>query len=340
MIRDAHTLAGRIREIHAAIRDEVVAACERNATDTMARVVSEGLGDTVFEIDRVSETMLIERFEELARERSFVLIVEGQSSQGGMALPRGIDPEDAELRVIVDPVDGSRGLMYQKRSAWILTGVAPNRGEGTTLADIELAVQTEIPTIKQHLCDVLWAVAGGGPNGERLDRFSGEREPFIPTPSRSNTIAQGFGGLARFVPGVRAELAGIDDRVHEIVLGPVRRGEAQAFEDQYISTGGQLYELMLGHDRWVADLRPVAEAVLRGQGLELGLCCHPYDLCTELIAREAGVLVANEHGDPLSAPLDTEANVAWVGYANTEIQDQVAPALRTALKERGLTSAS
>lgn len=68
MIRDAHTLAGRIREIHAAIRDEVVAACERNATDTMARVVSEGLGDTVFEIDRVSETMLIERFEELARE--------------------------------------------------------------------------------------------------------------------------------------------------------------------------------------------------------------------------------------------------------------------------------
>lgn len=182
MIRDAHTLAGRIREIHAAIRDEVVAACERNATDTMARLVSEGLGDTVFEIDRVSETMRIERFEELARERSFVLVVEGQGSRGGTALPRGIDPEDAELWIIVDPIDGSRGLMYQKRSAWILTGVAPNRGEETTLADIELAVQTEIPTIKQHLCD--------GPNGERLDRFSGEREPFIPTPSRSNTIAQ------------------------------------------------------------------------------------------------------------------------------------------------------
>lgn len=340
MIRDVHALAGRIREIHAAIRDEVLAACERNTTDVMARIVSEGSGDTAFEIDRISEATLIERFEDLAQEWSFVLISEGQEFLTGTALPRGVAPEEAELRIIVDPVDGSRGLMYQKRSAWILTGVAPNRGAGTTLADIELAVQTEIPTLKQHLCDVLWAVAGDGLTCERLNRLSNECEMFIPTPSRSNTIAQGFGGLARFMPGVRAELAAIDDRVYEILLGPVQRGKAQAFEDQYISTGGQLYELMLGHDRWVADLRPVVEAVLRRRRLELGLCCHPYDLCTELIAREAGVLVADEHGNRLSAPLDTEANVAWVGYANMEIQNQVAPALRTALTERGLINAN
>ena len=35
--------------------------------------------------------------------------------------------------------------MYQKRSAWILTGVAPNRGEATTLADIVLAVADRDP---------------------------------------------------------------------------------------------------------------------------------------------------------------------------------------------------
>ena len=35
--------------------------------------------------------------------------------------------------------------MYQKRSAWILTGVAPNRGPETSLQDIVLAMQTEIP---------------------------------------------------------------------------------------------------------------------------------------------------------------------------------------------------
>lgn len=30
--------------------------------------------------------------------------------------------------------------MYQKRSAWILTGVAPNRGPETDLSDIEPAI--------------------------------------------------------------------------------------------------------------------------------------------------------------------------------------------------------
>ncbi len=338
MIREAAELTSRIRTIHEAIRDAVVAACERNAPEVMARVVSEGSGDTVFEIDRVSEEELVGRFEELAREWSLVLVMEGQETEGGVALPRGTDPGEAELRVIVDSVDGSRGLMYQKRSAWVLTGVAPNRGSGTTLADIGLAVQTEIPTVKQHLCDSLWAVVGGGAAGERLDRLSGERAPFSPVPSGSGTIAQGFGGLARFMPGARAELAAIDDRVHELVLGPVRRGKAQAFEDQYISTGGQLYELAMGHDRWLADLRPLVEPVLERRGLALGLCCHPYDLCTELVAREAGAIVTDELGERLCAPLDTTTDVAWAGYANAEIRKTVEPALRTALGERGLIS--
>ena len=65
--------------------------------------------------------------------------------------PSGADETSADWRIIVDPIDGTRGLMYQKRSAWILTGVAPNRGPGTSLSDIELAVQTEIPLVKQHL---------------------------------------------------------------------------------------------------------------------------------------------------------------------------------------------
>ena len=70
-------------------------------------------------------------------------------------MPEGDSRIDARWRVIVDPIDGTRGLMYQKRPAWILTGVAPNRGEATSLADIELAVQTEIPLVKQHLSDQL-----------------------------------------------------------------------------------------------------------------------------------------------------------------------------------------
>ena len=191
--------------------------------------------------------------------------------------------------------------MYQKRSAWVLTGVAPFRPQGShavaaTLADIELAVQTEIPLVKQHLCDVLWAVAGGGAHAERLNRLTGERRPLPFGPSRAQTIAQGYGGLSRFFPGARAELAAIDDAVVARVLGPSQKGRARAFEDQYISSGGQLYELMVGHDRWIADLRPLVEPLLRARHEALGLCAHPYDLATELIAREAGVIVDRRGG--------------------------------------------
>jgi fructose-1,6-bisphosphatase/inositol monophosphatase family enzyme len=76
----------------------------------------------------------------------------------------------ARFQIIVDPIDGTRGLMYQKRSGWVLTGVAPNNGHETNLADIELAIQTEIPLNKQNLCDVVWAQRGSGASAERYDR--------------------------------------------------------------------------------------------------------------------------------------------------------------------------
>jgi hypothetical protein len=250
--------------------------------------------------------------------------------------PRGTREEDAKIRVIVDPIDGTRGLMYQKRPAWVLTGVAPNCGPRTSLADIELAVMTEIPLRKQHLCDQLWAVAGAGVGGERRNRLTGTAERLAPRPSRAGTIAQGYGCIARFFPGARDLLAAIEDQLVERVLGPQPPGVALTFEDQYICSGGQLYELLMGHDRWVADLRPLVEPVLRARGRALGMCCHPYDLCTELIAREAGLSVADPQGRALAAPLDVSSPVSWAGYANAQIAAQVAPVLRALLREHGL----
>jgi hypothetical protein len=337
MIRNASELLLRLKQVHAAIRDSVIAACERDSLEQVSRVVAEdGAGDTIFAIDRVSEEILLEHFEELAREWSCVLVAEGLGSTGIKVLPEGTAFNEAEIYVIVDPIDGTRGLMYQKRSAWILTGVAPNRGEATNLTDIELALQTEIPILKQHLSDSLWAMAGEGAAGERYNRISGQLEPLRLQPSREKTIAQGYGGLARFFPGMRGLLATIDDEIVELILGPVQPGRALAFEDQYISTGGQLYELIMGHDRWMADLRPLVEPLLRQQGLGLGLCCHPYDLCTELIARQVGVRITGPDGQPVNVPLDVNSDLAWVGYANSAIQSQVEPVLQAVLTGYGL----
>ena len=142
--------------------------------------------------------------------------------------------------------------------------------------------------------------------------------------------------VARFFPGAREELAAIDEEIVMEALGPVQPGKAHCFEDQYICSAGQLYELMAGHDRFVADLRPLLEKILASRGLVLGICSHPYDLCTELIARELGVIVTDVQGFPLSAPLNVEANVDWVGYANRHIKAQIEPLLQGALRRRAL----
>jgi hypothetical protein len=286
----------------------------------------------------VSEDLLVEIFEkEIAVQTPLVLIAEGIGG-GKIVLPRGTAESDAAWRIVVDPIDGTRGLMYQKRSAWILTGVAPNRGAETNLQDIELAVQTEIPLIKQHLSDVLWATRGGGAHAARFNRLTGESRDFRLQPSRARTIRHGFAMIARFFPGLREELAAIDEEIVRGALGPVEPGKAHCFEDQYLSSGGQLYELMAGHDRFVADLRPLLETRLQQRGSALGICCHPYDLCTELIARELGVIVTDVRGELLSAPLSTDADVAWAGYANAEIRREIEPLLLKALRDRGLLS--
>jgi fructose-1,6-bisphosphatase/inositol monophosphatase family enzyme len=326
-------LAG-VRTIHESIRDAVIAACETQADP--ARVVREEQGDTIYAIDRVGEQTLLELVRrDLAPRAPLVLVAEGLAA-GSIVLPEGGSEREAELRVIMDPIDGTRGLMYQKRSAWILTGVAPNRGPATSLRDVAVAVQTEIPVLKQHLSDCAWAVKGEGVGAERYDRITGERRPLELRPSRATSIAHGFASVSRFFPGARDELAAIDEEIVAAALGPVRPGKAHCFEDQYICTGGQLYELMCGHDRFVADLRPLLERLLARRGLALGICCHPYDVCTELIAREHGVVVTDHAGKVLDAPLDVAADVAWVGYANPAIRAQLEPLLQAALRGRGL----
>jgi len=328
-----HPLLEPIRALHRHIRNDVVRACEVAAVGTLSGVATEAEGDTIYAIDRIAEHELVAEISRTIAtpEQPVLLVAEGLPS-GEVVVPEGADRKTARWVIIVDPIDGTRGLMYQKRPGWILTGVA--RGPGPcTLADIELAVQTEIPLVKQHLSDELWAVRGHGASAVRVNRLTGEIVPLSLRPSTAATLAHGFAMISRFFPGNRAELAAIDDEVVAAVMGPPRPGKAQLFEDQYISSGGQLYELMAGHDRFVADLRPLFERHRAGGA---ALCCHPYDLCTELIARELGVLVTDEQGAALGAPLDVTADVGWIGYANASLKALVEPHLRRALTRRGL----
>jgi len=325
-----------LKNLHERIRDAVVDACECSAVEAMSEVAKDEEGDTIYAVDKVSEELIVEFFErEVAGKTSVVFIAEGLET-GQVVLPVETSEEDAEWRIIVDPIDGTRGLMFQKRSAWILTGVARNKGFDTDLSDIALAIQTEIPLIKQHLSDTIWAERGKGAAGERFNRITGEKTALAIRPSKNPSIAHGFATMSRFIPGVGVEATEIYEEIVRSALGEVQPGKAQCFEDQYISTGGQLHGLMAGHDRFVADLRPLFERSLAKRGSRLGLCCHPYDLCTELIARELGIIVTDEYGQPLKARLAVEPDVAWIGYVNEGIRCQIEPLLRAELECRKL----
>ena len=118
---------------------------------------------------------------------------------------------------------------------------------------------------------------------------------------------------------MRKKLAEIDDEIVAEVLGPAIAGKAACFEDQYLSTGGQLYELMAGHDRFIADIRPVLMPVLAARGLPRPLACHPYDLCSCLIAAELGVRLTDAAGGEGSRARSPASGLAleWLTYAST-----------------------
>jgi fructose-1,6-bisphosphatase/inositol monophosphatase family enzyme len=336
-LRDEPALIQAIKAIHEAIRAEVVTVSARASADEMSAVTGKQAGDVIYAVDRVTERVLVERFTDLARNWPCVLVAEGLGVTGRLVLPEGTPERKAEIVALVDPIDGTRGLMYQKRPAWILTGIAPYRGGRETLADISLAVQTEIPLVKQHLADTLWAVAGEGARAERVDLIAGTRAPLLLRPSKATTVVHGFGGLAKFFSGTRGELAAIDDAVVARLLGGRDDdGDPLVFDDEYLSSAGQLYELAAGHDRWTADLRPLLQPARRAAGRAPIFCAHPYDLACELIAREAGVVVTDPRGARLAAPLDVTSDVAWVGFANADLARAVGGALTAELRARGL----
>ena len=72
------------------------------------------------------------------------------------------------------------------------------------------------------------------------------------------------------------------------------------------------------------------------RGLPPGLCCHPYDICTALIAEELGVVLTDAAGAPLDAPFDLQTDVSWIGYANDRLRARLEPLLQQALRRRGL----
>jgi hypothetical protein len=331
---DPQSALDRLKQFQRAVRDQVIASRQSAGLTKVTRTTS---ADTIYQIDTVVEPILGDFCRDWSKTTPLVLIAEGIENDSGpeglKTFPEGAREEDAAIRLIVDPIDGTRGLMYDKRAAWALAGVAPNKGPNTRLRDIEVSVMTELPTSKMGQSDVLWAIKGQGANGERIDLASRAPRPLPLSPSSATRIDHGFAMISNFFPGTKVLASELMEYLVRHLIGPADVTKATVFEDQYISTGGQFYELMMGHDRFNADLRPL---LYRAQKQPEGLCCHPYDCAALLIAEEAGVIISDAAtGHALDGPLDCTTGLSWAGYANDILRQKIEPLLNAFLQEVG-----
>ena len=157
-------------------------------------------------------------------------------------------------------------------------------------------------------------------------------------PSRSQTLKHGFAHVVSFFPGTKGLAAELLERIVAAVLGTAPAGRAEVFDDQYLSTGGQMVELMTGRDRFCCDLRPLFHQILARTRPEVvrGLECHPYDIAGALAVRQAGVILTDGFGRPLDSPLNVEHGVHWCGFANESIRAAVQPIILDWLAEHGI----
>ena len=331
LAEDPLEIVNRIRLFQAQVRAEVIRSRQDSAS--AANVTKHTAADTIYAIDTTVEPMLEDFCRDWAKTTPLVLVAEGIENEAGVegikVFPEGSNEADAKIRLIVDPIDGTRGLMYDKRAAWALAGVAPNKGDATRLSDIEVAVMTELPTSKMGWGDVLWAIRGQGAHGARAKLEDNSEQPLPITPSRATGIEHGFASISNFFPGTKVLSATLMETIAAALLGEADVRRAAVFDDQYISTAGQLYELIVGHDRFNGDLRP---AFYRMQKQPAGLCCHPYDCAAMLIGTEAGVELTDEHAKPLDGPLDVTTGISWLGYANAELRRRIEPIVMRFLK--------
>lgn len=323
------TLRGLLCRLGDAISDAVLSGRAHLDAARLSAVTGHAGGDTIYAVDKISEEAILAWFRaNWPSNLPVQIVMEGIEDE--LCFPEGMPVAATDWKCIIDPIDGTRGIMYDKRSAWALAGIAPQIGEGTMLSHIVATAMTEIPTTKLWRADQFSTTLGGGLIATARDLRGGGVQLIHPSPSQASDFAHGFSSLVKFFPEGRTLTAQIEERLWDELIGLNRGLSPQIFDDQYLSTGGQFHELIAGHDRMIGDLRPL---ILRVLDMESHLVCHPYDACAWLVLRKAGVVFEHPLGGFPDAPLDTESGVAWIAYANDRLASLARPVLTRILEQ-------
>jgi hypothetical protein len=132
----------------------------------------------------------------------------------------------------------------------------------------------------------------------------------------------GYFCFFRYEPAQRPALARLEADFFARLVTHERADARSFYDDQYISSAGQLVLLALGRYRLVIDAR---EFVRRRLGAP-GVTSKPYDLAGAVVcARAAGVVVTAADGGSLDFPIDATTPVGYAGYANEPTQRRLEP---------------
>lgn len=318
-------LLSSIQELHGQIRKHVRNQIKKQG-EHLSDVIKYGNGDVSYRIDAHCEQIIDDWFQNNAPMEGAIVICEGL---GKVVYPSWIGEDNAQWRILIDPLDGTRHIMYDNRSCWILTGIAPNLGDRTCLSDIVAAIQTEIPITLQEKGVVLTAIRNHGVGAQLFDLSTENKiaDTVHIAPSNAVTLENGFAVFSNFFPGAKEIISKIEENTIAALYGQALQNGALIFTEQYISNAGQLYMMATGKYRMVADIRADLNIYQEKHGKALPLCTHPYDLSASLIAEEAGCILVTPKGHALDYPMDLDTNCSWICYANQQLYEAVHPIL-------------
>jgi len=323
-------LCDRLRE---GARAAMARALMRGDLGELSRPVGAGAGDVTFGLDEITEELVDTWLEEVARRQPLSLLTEdrgwrhaGPGTGGPTELP-GFD--HGGPRIAVDPVDGTRNLMNDLRSAWTTVALAGPGPDPPRLSAVELGIVGEIPTSPAALYQRV-AARRGGPCESELRGLVGDR------PHRRDHLQtgeddrpdSGYFPFFRFAPDLRPLLAELEADFFARLAAREGAAVEHCFDDQYITNAGQLVLLAQGTYRMIADLR--------GEAGRIAGCAtitsKPYDLAGAVVcARAAGCVLTDPDGGELDFPLDATTPVTFVGWVNPPTRARLEPHLQAAL---------
>lgn len=297
--------------------DSLVAAVARSAATaargsaTAAQPMGQGAGDVSYAVDLACEAALDGWFEAEACQHPLSLLTEhhgwrhrGPDGAGGTQELPGFD--HGGPRVVCDPVDGTRHLLADHRSAWVLAA-ACGAGKGTPrLAEVRDARALELPPTWGGAARCLGAARG---QGAWIQRAS-TREPL--QADGDDRLDHGFFTFFAFTAEERVPVAELGRKVVRAWVEELGADAQAIWQDDYVSSGGLLLQAALGSQRLVVDPRGLL-GELRGGPTS----AHGYDLAAPvLILREAGGSVTDASGRDLDLDLDAHSPIAWVAWCN------------------------